>query len=53
MIASCEVAAAHPDPFDRLFLAQAIRQDMTLLTSDADLAGHGPEHVLLVKQTGE
>lgn len=35
---SCEVAAAHPDPFDRLLLAQAMHEPMHLLTSDSGLA---------------
>ena len=33
-----EIATAHPDPFDRLLLAQAICEPMHLLTSDASLA---------------
>jgi PIN domain nuclease of toxin-antitoxin system len=37
-IRSCDIAAAHPDPFDRLLLAQAMYEPMHLLTSDANLA---------------
>jgi PIN domain nuclease of toxin-antitoxin system len=37
-IRSGEIAAAHPDPFDRLLLAQAMHEPMHLLTSDAALA---------------
>lgn len=35
---SGDIAAAHPDPFDRLLLAQAMHEPMRLLTSDAALA---------------
>jgi len=37
-IRSDEIAKGHPDPFDRLLLAQAIHEPMHLLTSDASLA---------------
>jgi PIN domain nuclease of toxin-antitoxin system len=37
-VRSCEIAAAHPDPFDRLLLAQAMHEPMHLLTADAALA---------------
>ena len=37
-VRSVEIAAAHPDPFDRLLLAQAMHEPMHLLTSDAALA---------------
>jgi PIN domain nuclease of toxin-antitoxin system len=33
-----DIAAAHPDPFDRLLLAQAICEPLNLLTSDGQLA---------------
>jgi PIN domain nuclease of toxin-antitoxin system len=33
-----DIAAAHPDPFDRVLLAQAICEPLHLLTSDAQLA---------------
>ena len=33
-----EIATAHPDPFDRLLLAQAMHEPMHLLTSDSNLA---------------
>lgn len=33
----------HKDPFDRMLLAQAMREDLTLVTADALLASyHGP-----------
>jgi PIN domain nuclease of toxin-antitoxin system len=32
----------HTDPFDRLLVAQAISEGMTLLTSDRELAQYGP-----------
>jgi PIN domain nuclease of toxin-antitoxin system len=35
---SYDIAAAHPDPFDRLLLAQAICEPLHLLTSDRQLA---------------
>jgi PIN domain nuclease of toxin-antitoxin system len=35
---SDQIAPAHPDPFDRLLLAQAVHEPMHLLTSDAALA---------------
>jgi PIN domain nuclease of toxin-antitoxin system len=31
----------HRDPFDRLLVAQAISESMTLVTRDAELAGYG------------
>lgn len=46
MIHSCELADSHPDPFDRLFLAQATLHNFLLLTSDAALAKEGGGHVL-------
>jgi PIN domain nuclease of toxin-antitoxin system len=33
-----DIAAAHPDPFDRLLLAQAICEPLHLLTSDGRMA---------------
>ena len=35
---SYDIAADHPDPFDRLLLAQAICEPLHLLTSDSALA---------------
>jgi PIN domain nuclease of toxin-antitoxin system len=35
---SCDIAAAHPDPFDRLLLAQAACEPLHLLTSERALA---------------
>jgi PIN domain nuclease of toxin-antitoxin system len=46
-VRSAEIAATHPDPFDRLLLAQAIHEPMHLLTSDAALARYS-EHVIEV-----
>lgn len=34
--------ALHKDPFDRLLLAQALTEGITLLTADAQLALYGP-----------
>jgi PIN domain nuclease of toxin-antitoxin system len=28
----------HSDPFDRILIAQALEEDLTILTSDADIA---------------
>jgi PIN domain nuclease of toxin-antitoxin system len=42
------IAAAHPDPFDRLLLAQAICEPLHLLTSDDRLAHYGGELVITV-----
>lgn len=32
----------HKDPFDRILLAQAVAEGVTLLTADARLLGYGP-----------
>ena len=32
----------HRDPFDRLLVAQALAEPMTLLTNDAALVGYSP-----------
>jgi len=37
-----ELPRHHTDPFDRLFVAQAISEGMTLLTADRALAAYGP-----------
>lgn len=37
----------HADPFDRLLVAQAFRERLTLLTADRALAAYGP-HVVVV-----
>lgn len=39
--ASCDVSAAHPDPFDRLLLAQAKLEHLILVTADEALEGFG------------
>jgi len=41
--------AIHKDPFDRLFVAQAQREDMVFLTTDPVLAGYGPNVKHIVK----
>ena len=46
-VRSGEIAATHPDPFDRLLLAQAMHEPMHLLTSDAALARYS-DHVIEV-----
>ncbi len=43
-----DIAAAHPDPFDRLLLAQAICEPLHLLTSDERLAQYSSELVITV-----
>jgi PIN domain nuclease of toxin-antitoxin system len=45
---SHDIAAAHPDPFDRLLLAQAICEPLHLLTSDEKLAQYSEELVITV-----
>jgi len=45
---SYDIAAAHPDPFDRLLLAQAIVEPLYLLTTDQSLARYGGEFVMLI-----
>jgi PIN domain nuclease of toxin-antitoxin system len=45
---SYDIAAAHPDPFDRLLLAQAICEPLRLLTSDEKLAQYSEELVITV-----
>jgi PIN domain nuclease of toxin-antitoxin system len=42
------VAAAQPDPFDRLLLAQAMCEPLHLLTSDRRLAQYSRELVIEV-----
>lgn len=46
-VRSGHIATAHPDPFDRLLLAQAMHEPMHLLTSDAALA-RSSDHVIEV-----
>ena len=36
-----ELPAVHPDPFDRLLVAQAVCEPLLLVTADAALAGYG------------
>jgi PIN domain nuclease of toxin-antitoxin system len=43
-----DIAATHPDPFDRLVLAQAICEPLHLLTSDERLGHYGGELVITV-----
>jgi PIN domain nuclease of toxin-antitoxin system len=45
---SHDIAATHPDPFDRLLLAQAIVEPLYLLTADESLAQYGGGLVLFV-----
>jgi PIN domain nuclease of toxin-antitoxin system len=45
---SCDIAAAHADPFDRLLLAQAVCEPLHLLTSDDRLAQYGGELIITV-----
>jgi PIN domain nuclease of toxin-antitoxin system len=45
---SYDISAAHPDPFDRLLLAQAICEPLHLLTSDEKLAQYSEELVITV-----
>jgi len=43
-----DIAATHPDPFDRLLLAQASCEPLHLLTSDAALAQYSRDLVIIV-----
>jgi PIN domain nuclease of toxin-antitoxin system len=45
---SYDIATAHPDPFDRLLLAQAVCEPLHLLTSDEQLAQYASELVITV-----
>jgi PIN domain nuclease of toxin-antitoxin system len=45
---SYDIATAHPDPFDRLLLAQAVCEPLHLLTSDEGLARYNTELVITV-----
>lgn len=40
------LAISHPDPFDRLLLAQAQVEDMRLVTHDESLAAYDPRTIL-------
>jgi PIN domain nuclease of toxin-antitoxin system len=40
-VATVELAAIHSDPLDRLLVAQANWEGMTLLTADSVLAAYG------------
>jgi PIN domain nuclease of toxin-antitoxin system len=40
-IGLAELPAIHRDPFDRLMIAQALTEGMTLLTSDATVVAYG------------
>jgi PIN domain nuclease of toxin-antitoxin system len=40
--ATAELPTLHSDPFDRLLLAQAQQEQLTLLTADTSLAAYGP-----------
>jgi PIN domain nuclease of toxin-antitoxin system len=43
-----DIAIGHPDPFDRLLLAQAVCEPLHLLTSDQRLAQYSRELVITV-----
>jgi PIN domain nuclease of toxin-antitoxin system len=45
---SYDIAPTHPDPFDRLLLAQAVCEPLHLLTSDERLAQYDTELVITV-----
>lgn len=40
------LAISHPDPFDRLLLAQALMEDMRLITHDEQLASYDARTIL-------
>jgi PIN domain nuclease of toxin-antitoxin system len=41
MVATADLPVLHSDPFDRLLLAQAKLEHLTLLTSDSTLMAYG------------
>ena len=43
-----EAAPRHNDPFDRILIAQAKTEEMTMITHDSLLAGYGEECVLTI-----
>ena len=43
-----ENAPRHNDPFDRILIAQAKTEDMTLITHDSLLAGYGEKCVMTI-----
>jgi PIN domain nuclease of toxin-antitoxin system len=42
-----DIASSHPDPFDRLLLAQAVCEPLHLLTTDERLAQYSGELVII------
>jgi PIN domain nuclease of toxin-antitoxin system len=42
-----DIAASHPDPFDRMLLAQAISEPLHLLTADTRLASYSELAILI------
>jgi PIN domain nuclease of toxin-antitoxin system len=48
VIAVANLAPIHKDPFDRILLAQALSEGVTLLTSDGTVAGYPTVPVRLV-----
>ena len=46
-----ELPSHHVDPFDRMLIAQAIAEDVTLLTSDTALSAYdGPIHLVSARR---
>jgi len=41
------LAQLHKDPFDRLLIAQALEEPLTLVTADAVLGGYSPAIVVV------
>ena len=41
------LAQLHKDPFDRLLIAQALEEPLTLVTTDAVLGGYSPAIVVV------
>jgi PIN domain nuclease of toxin-antitoxin system len=46
--AVCTLPAHHQDPFDRVLIAQAIEEDLTLITSDAEIARYADDGLSLL-----
>ena len=46
--AVCELRPLHRDPFDRVLMAQAIVENLTLVTRDQTMAQYASEHLKVI-----
>jgi PIN domain nuclease of toxin-antitoxin system len=44
----CALPPIHRDPFDRVLIAQAIAEELTLVTTDAELPKYASERLLVI-----